>query len=228
MAAAGVGIWAPGENPGTHEEALAAVKLALEAGGGDVNDIDEERRDGAARRGLSRRRDPGDPVPDRQGRQARRREQEGMDAADRRRRRRVHAGRAQALSGGRRAPSQAMRARGLPVPRSTQPASDAAGGAGRRPPRPRGDAPTTIWDGVFTEAQAARGQARYAQACATCHADDLLGELERPGAGRPAVLRRAGRIHRATRCVQAIRQTMPQEAPDSLGTRPTSISSAIC
>lgn len=39
MAAAGVGIWAPGENPGTHEEALAAVKLALEAGGGDVNDI---------------------------------------------------------------------------------------------------------------------------------------------------------------------------------------------
>src|SRR5690606_17853930 len=39
MAAAGVGLWAPGENPGTHEEALAAVKLALEAGGGDVNDI---------------------------------------------------------------------------------------------------------------------------------------------------------------------------------------------
>ena len=40
MAAAGVGIWAPGENPGTHEEALAAVKLALEAGGGNVNDVD--------------------------------------------------------------------------------------------------------------------------------------------------------------------------------------------
>lgn len=39
MAAAGVGIWAPGENPGTHEEALAAVKLAFEAGGGDVNAI---------------------------------------------------------------------------------------------------------------------------------------------------------------------------------------------
>jgi ankyrin repeat protein len=40
MAAAGVGIWAPGENPGTHEEALAAVRLALEAGGGAVNDVD--------------------------------------------------------------------------------------------------------------------------------------------------------------------------------------------
>ena len=41
MAAAGVGIWAPGENPGTEEEALAALKLAYEAGGGGVNDVDE-------------------------------------------------------------------------------------------------------------------------------------------------------------------------------------------
>jgi ankyrin repeat protein len=41
MVAAGVGIWAPGENPGTHEEALAAVKLALEAGGGGVNDVNK-------------------------------------------------------------------------------------------------------------------------------------------------------------------------------------------
>lgn len=41
MVAAGVGIWAPGENPGTHEEALAAVKLALEVGGGDINAIDD-------------------------------------------------------------------------------------------------------------------------------------------------------------------------------------------
>ena len=34
MAAAGVGIWAPGESPGTEEEAIAAVKLLLEVGGG--------------------------------------------------------------------------------------------------------------------------------------------------------------------------------------------------
>jgi ankyrin repeat protein len=40
MAAAGVGIWAPGENPGTHVECLEAIKLALEAGGGDVNVVD--------------------------------------------------------------------------------------------------------------------------------------------------------------------------------------------
>jgi ankyrin repeat protein len=42
MAAAGVGIWAPGENPGTHEEALAAVKLAYEVGGGAVNDVNTQ------------------------------------------------------------------------------------------------------------------------------------------------------------------------------------------
>lgn len=42
MAAAGVGIWAPGENPGTHEEALAAVRLAFEVGGGDVNAVNAE------------------------------------------------------------------------------------------------------------------------------------------------------------------------------------------
>jgi ankyrin repeat protein len=41
MAAAGVGIWAPGENPGTHDECLAAMELALHAGGGDVNTIDK-------------------------------------------------------------------------------------------------------------------------------------------------------------------------------------------
>ena len=84
MAAAGVGIWAPGENPGTHEEALAAVKLALEVGGGEVNDVDKDGETalhGAVYRGGAM---PVDPVPDRQGRQARRGEQEGLDAADRR------------------------------------------------------------------------------------------------------------------------------------------------
>jgi ankyrin repeat protein len=41
MAAAGVGIWAPGENPGTDEEALEAVRLAFEVGGGGVNDVNQ-------------------------------------------------------------------------------------------------------------------------------------------------------------------------------------------
>ena len=40
MVAAGVGIWAPGESPGTDEEAVAAVQFLLDAGGGNVTDID--------------------------------------------------------------------------------------------------------------------------------------------------------------------------------------------
>jgi len=41
MAAAGVGIWAPGENPGTEEEAVAAVKFVFDAGGGLASDVDK-------------------------------------------------------------------------------------------------------------------------------------------------------------------------------------------
>ena len=42
MVAAGVGVYGPGESPGTHEEALAAVRLAYEVGGGDVNDANKD------------------------------------------------------------------------------------------------------------------------------------------------------------------------------------------
>jgi ankyrin repeat protein len=41
MVAAGVGIWAPGESPGTEEEAIAAVQLLFEVGGGSVTDVDK-------------------------------------------------------------------------------------------------------------------------------------------------------------------------------------------
>ena len=33
----------------------------------------------------------------------------------------------------------------------------------------------TVQDGVFSEPQAARGQALYGQQCATCHGDTLQG-----------------------------------------------------
>jgi ankyrin repeat protein len=41
MAAAGVGIWQLGENPGTNDEAVEAVKLCLDLGG-DVNAVDDQ------------------------------------------------------------------------------------------------------------------------------------------------------------------------------------------
>lgn len=37
---------------------------------------------------------------------------------------------------------------------------------------------TSIWDGVYTEAQAARGEAVYKQECTVCHRDDLRGNID--------------------------------------------------
>jgi ankyrin repeat protein len=55
MAAAGVGIWAVGESAGTNEEALEAVKLALDLGGDvtAVNDYGQTALHGAAHRGAN-------------------------------------------------------------------------------------------------------------------------------------------------------------------------------
>jgi S-disulfanyl-L-cysteine oxidoreductase SoxD len=38
----------------------------------------------------------------------------------------------------------------------------------------------TVWDGIFTDEQATRGKAQYAQACASCHAADLRGDGNAP------------------------------------------------
>jgi S-disulfanyl-L-cysteine oxidoreductase SoxD len=38
----------------------------------------------------------------------------------------------------------------------------------------------TVWDGVYTAAQAERGRTAYTQSCASCHADDLRGKSTAP------------------------------------------------
>lgn len=44
-----------------------------------------------------------------------------------------------------------------------------------------GQAPArTVWDGVYTAAQAERGRIAYTQSCASCHADDLRGRSTAP------------------------------------------------
>jgi ankyrin repeat protein len=55
MVAAGVGIFTPGEDPGTNDEAFAAVKLALELGGSvtAVDDKGDTALHGAAARGAN-------------------------------------------------------------------------------------------------------------------------------------------------------------------------------
>ena len=38
----------------------------------------------------------------------------------------------------------------------------------------------TVWDGVYTAAQAERGRSAYAGSCASCHAEDLRGRSTAP------------------------------------------------
>jgi mono/diheme cytochrome c family protein len=46
------------------------------------------------------------------------------------------------------------------------------------------DATKSVWDGVYTDDQAKRGQGSYASECASCHGDQLTGgEMAPPLAG---------------------------------------------
>jgi mono/diheme cytochrome c family protein len=46
-------------------------------------------------------------------------------------------------------------------------------------------APQSVWDGVYTAAQAARGAAIYEDSCSSCHATDLLGAGPMPALTGP-------------------------------------------
>lgn len=73
----------------------------------------------------------------------------------------------------------------------------------------------TIWDAVFSEQQATRGRQIYKQSCANCHKEDLLGETPAPAlVGQDFLIRFNGST--VDDLVQAVRASMPQEAPNSL------------
>jgi ankyrin repeat protein len=217
MVAAGVGIWAPGENPGTHEEALAAVKLAIEVGAGDINAIDgngDTAVHGAVYRGGAV-----EVIQYLAARGAR------LDVVNKKGWMPVTAADGVEYTPAvlKRYPEAAallrrlMKERGLPVPASTQPGSEGQVAAVAAAPAPAAAA-TSVWTGVFTEAQARRGQEIYNQACAHCHAADLLGEQSAPAlAGQPFSARWTSLT--VQEMLQVIRRTMPQEAPDTLGTQ---------
>jgi mono/diheme cytochrome c family protein len=73
----------------------------------------------------------------------------------------------------------------------------------------------TAWSGIYTEAQAKRGDAVYTQACAGCHAPDLTGDGQAP----PLV----GKDFNAEwndlsmdDLFQRVRTSMPADAPGTL------------
>jgi mono/diheme cytochrome c family protein len=73
----------------------------------------------------------------------------------------------------------------------------------------------TIWDGVYTEDQASRGQRTYEQECAACHLDDLMGDGIAPSLVGSSFFFRWSDLS-ISDMYSAIRTTMPQGAPASL------------
>jgi S-disulfanyl-L-cysteine oxidoreductase SoxD len=89
-----------------------------------------------------------------------------------------------------------------------------AGGAGAAAQAPR----KTVWDGVYTEAQAARGQQLYKEHCGYCHRDDLIGGGSEAGAPplKGPIFTIRWRDQPLADMFVTIGTTMPQNMPDTL------------
>jgi quinoprotein glucose dehydrogenase len=73
----------------------------------------------------------------------------------------------------------------------------------------------SIWDGIYTEEQATRGKALYAQECASCHGGELTGgEMAPPLSGGEFMAGWDGLT--VGDLFERIRISMPQNAPGSL------------
>lgn len=72
--------------------------------------------------------------------------------------------------------------------------------------------PPTIWDGVYSEAQAARGSAAFGASCANCHTFDAAGN--RPLSGDRFWQRYTQRT--VAELITFVRTSMPNSSPNSL------------
>ena len=77
--------------------------------------------------------------------------------------------------------------------------------------------PVSVWDGVYTDAQAKRGGESYEYSCATCHSPDLEGDAARDV---PALYGEefVGGWSKQTvkELFDLVKKTMPKDSPDSL------------
>ena len=78
------------------------------------------------------------------------------------------------------------------------------------------DAAKSVWDGVYTEDQAKKGAAQYADQCASCHGDQLTGgEMAPPLAGGEFLSNWNGLS--VGDLYERIRTGMPPSQPGKLG-----------
>ena len=83
------------------------------------------------------------------------------------------------------------------------------------------DAPRTVWDGVYSTAQAARGQKAYVAECARCHGKALEGLEDASPLVGPEFLK-SWESKNVGRLVDVTRRTMPPETAGTMS-RPLTI-----
>ncbi len=75
--------------------------------------------------------------------------------------------------------------------------------------------PASVWDGVYSDAQAGRGAALYQTACASCHGGKLQGKGQTPAlAGSDFVMNWSGMM--VGDLFDKIQTSMPADKPGSL------------
>lgn len=89
------------------------------------------------------------------------------------------------------------------------------GAAAQEPPAKR-----SVWDGVYTDSQAQRGETQYSRNCQSCHGTDLSGN---PVDEVPSLVWDAFLTQWSDRTVKelfdAVKRSMPRDNPGSLNTR---------
>jgi mono/diheme cytochrome c family protein len=80
----------------------------------------------------------------------------------------------------------------------------------------RAQTPTarSVWDGVYTQAQAADGEAVFLSTCAECHGEDLAGREQAPALAGVAFLTKWN--HATLKRLYDTMEDMPPDAPKSL------------
>jgi mono/diheme cytochrome c family protein len=73
----------------------------------------------------------------------------------------------------------------------------------------------SVWDGVYTDEQAKRGQTRYQEICASCHGDSLEGGESAPPLAGGSFLANWNTLS-VGELFDRTRSTMPQSKPGSL------------
>ena len=87
-------------------------------------------------------------------------------------------------------------------------------GAAQDPPARR-----SVWDGVYTDTQAARGERQYGRSCEQCHGPDLAGDavMEIPALSLDSFMT-SWNGKTIKDLFDTVKRSMPKDKPGSLGT----------